>query len=92
MFKKEVTIVSDSGMHARPAAMFVKLAARFPCEISVSKDTHNTINGKSIMGLMMLALTYGTRITICAEGEQEQEAVEELTALVQGKFSREDLL
>lgn len=91
MFEKKVTIVSDSGMHARPAAMFVKLANRFPCDISVSKEGQ-TINAKSIMGLMMLALSYADKIVIRAEGEHELQAVNELTDLIEQKFSREDLL
>lgn len=91
MFEKKVTVISDSGMHARPAAMFVKLANRYPCEIYVMKDDQ-LVNGKSIMGLMMLALHYGSLITIRADGESEKQAVEELVALVEGGFSREDLL
>lgn len=91
MFEKKVTIVSDSGMHARPAAMFVKLANHFSCEIFVSKEGQ-TINAKSIMGLMMLALSYGDKITIKADGEQEEQAVNELVDLIEQKFLREDLL
>lgn len=91
MFEKEVMVTSDSGMHARPAAMFVKLANRFPCEISVTKEDQS-VNAKSIMGLMMLALHFGSVITIRAEGENEKQAVEELVTLVEEEFSREDLL
>ncbi len=91
MIEKTVDVKVESGVHARPAAMFVKLANKFPCEIQVSKGK-TEINGKSIMGLMMLAITRGTTITIKAEGSKEEEAVESLVQLVQGNFDREDLL
>ena len=91
MTEKTITISTASGVHARPAAMFVKLANRFPCEIIVRKGDTD-INGKSIMGLMMLALTRGTTITVIAEGQKEKEAVNSLTRLVEDNFEREDLL
>jgi phosphotransferase system HPr (HPr) family protein len=86
MVSKTVTIQNETGVHARPAAVFVKLANRFPCEIFVEKDEQR-INGKSIMGLMMLALTRGSRITVIAEGEKEGEAVEALCKLVENNFA-----
>lgn len=82
---KNVTIKLDSGVHARPAAEFVQLAHKFPCEISITKGD-KTVNGKSIMGLMMLALTRGSEITITADGEKEAEAVAALTDLVKNNF------
>jgi phosphocarrier protein len=85
MVSKTVTIRNETGVHARPAAVFVKMANRFPCEIFVEKDEQR-INGKSIMGLMMLALTRDSRITVIAEGEKEAEAVEALTRLVENSF------
>jgi phosphotransferase system HPr (HPr) family protein len=85
MVSRTATIKNESGVHARPAAVFVKLANRFPCEIYVEKDNQR-INGKSIMGLMMLALTQDTRITVIAEGEKEDEAVTALCALVENSF------
>jgi len=78
-------IHNETGVHARPAAVFVKMANRFPCEIFVEKDGQR-INGKSIMGLMMLALTRDTRIMVIAEGEKEEEAVAALCALVENSF------
>jgi len=78
-------IQNEAGVHARPAAVFVKLANKFPCEIFVEKDGQR-INGKSIMGLMMLALTRDTRIVVIAEGEQESEAVDALCGLVENSF------
>lgn len=85
MVSKTVTIRNETGVHARPAAVFVRLANRFPCEIFVEKDEQR-INGKSIMGLMMLALTRNSRITVIAEGDKEAEAVEALCLLVESSF------
>ncbi|MCS6972160.1 MAG: HPr family phosphocarrier protein [Turneriella sp.] len=85
MVARTAIIRNENGVHARPAAVFVKLANRFPCDIFVEKDGQR-INGKSIMGLMMLALTRDSRITIIAEGEKEAEAVEALYQLVENQF------
>lgn len=80
-------IPNDSnGMHARPASIFVKVASKFPCDINVIRDDI-TVNGKSILGLMMLALGPGAEFTIEANGEQENEALEELKKLVENNFS-----
>lgn len=91
MISRTLTIMAESGVHARPAALFVKLANRFPCEIFVEKDSAK-INGKSIMGLMMLALTRGSNITVIADGEKEELAIEKLSELVESNFSKEDIL
>ncbi len=92
MYSETVTVNIDSGVHARPAAMFVKLANRFhECEIFVEKENAK-INGKSIMGLMILALSKGSMITISAEGSEEESAVKELAELVRNNFDREDLV
>lgn len=85
MVSRSATIRNETGVHARPAAVFVKMANKFPCEIFVEKDGQR-INGKSIMGLMMLALTRDTRIMVIAEGEKEEEAVAALCALVENSF------
>ncbi|MBS0617412.1 MAG: HPr family phosphocarrier protein [Spirochaetes bacterium] len=85
MVSRTVMIHNEAGVHARPAAVFVKLANKFPCEIFVEKDGQR-INGKSIMGLMMLALTRDTRIVVIAEGEKEAEAVDALCKLVENSF------
>ncbi len=82
---KELTIQNKLGIHARPAAMFVKTASRFAAEILVIKDGER-INGKSIMGLMMLAAGPGCRIIIEATGADAGLAVDELEALVKRKF------
>jgi phosphocarrier protein HPr len=85
---KELTIVNKLGIHARPAALFVKTANRFACDIFVEKDGEK-INGKSIMGLMMLAAGPGSRLIIQAHGADAPEAVAELEALVKRKFDEE---
>jgi phosphocarrier protein HPr len=84
----EVTIVNKYGLHARPAAEFVKLANRFSSEVWVSKDQVE-VNGKSIMGVMMLAAERGSRVSIRAQGEDAGAAVKALAELVQNRFGEE---
>lgn len=86
MIRKELTIVNKLGLHARPAAMFVKLASACDSEVLVEKDDEQ-VNGKSIMGLMMLAAGCGARITVIADGSDEAEVIEKLEALVSGGFT-----
>ena len=85
---KELTIANKSGIHARPAAMFVKIATRYGSEIFVEKDGEK-INGKSILGLMMLAAGPGSKVTVHAKGADAPAAMAELEALVQRKFDEE---
>ncbi len=85
MLTQQVTIVNRLGLHARAAAKFVQTAAAFHCEISVAKG-QNKVNGKSIMGLMMLAAPQGTTLELCANGDQEAEAMEALVALIADRF------
>jgi phosphocarrier protein len=80
-FEREVEIVNRAGMHARPAAEFVKLAGRFSAQILVEKDGL-AVNGKSIMGVLMLAAEHGSRLTLRAEGTDAQDAVDALSDLV----------
>jgi phosphocarrier protein HPr len=82
---KDVTVVNKLGIHARPAAMFVKTANRFACDIFVEKDGEK-VNGKSIMGLMMLAAGPGSTVTIHAEGTDASAALTELETLFKQKF------
>ena len=86
--QKEVTIVNKLGLHARPAAMFVRVANKHRAEIWIEKDGEQ-VNGKSIMGLMMLAAGQGSRIVISAEGADAQNALNELELLVQRRFDEE---
>ncbi len=82
---KEFIISNKLGMHARPAAQFVKRASKFNCNIWVEKDDEQ-VNGKSIMGLMMLAAGHGAKILIIAEGSDSEEAIKELGLLIQSGF------
>lgn len=84
----ELTIPNEDGLHARPAAKFVKLASRFSCDVWVEKDQEE-INGKSIMGLMMLAAAQGSVIRVSAEGEDAELALEKLSTLVNSGFEVE---
>ena len=86
--EKEITIVNRLGMHARPAAMFVRIASRFRCEVWVEKEG-DEINGKSIMGLMMLAAGQGSKLRIRCEGADAPEALRELEELVAGRFNED---
>ena len=85
---RELTIINKSGIHARPAAMFVKIANRFGSDIFVEKDGEK-INGKSIMGLMMLAAGPGSKVTVLAKGADASQAIAELEQLVQRKFDED---
>ena len=86
--EKELEILNELGLHARPAAMFVKLANRFACEIFVSKGDEE-VNGKSIMGVMMLAAGKGTKLKITAVGEDGQAALIEFEKLLKSKFGED---
>lgn len=87
MVEKDFTIVNKEGLHARPAAMFVKISNRYRSEIWVSKDDENA-NGKSIMAIMLLAAEHGSIIHITAEGEDEVEALASLGTLVESGFKQ----
>lgn len=83
--ERDVEIVNRAGMHARPAAEFVKLAGRFRSEITVAKDGLS-VNGKSIMGVLMLAAAQGSRLKVVARGEDAEDAVQALEQLVSSGF------
>src|SRR6266436_6243818 len=85
---KDIVVLNKLGIHARPAALFVKTASRFNCEIFVEKDGEK-INGKSIMGLMMLAAGPGTKLTVHAHGHDAAQALAELETLIRSKFNEE---
>jgi phosphocarrier protein len=85
---RELTIANKLGIHARPAALFVKTANRFASEIFVEKDGEK-INGKSIMGLMMLAAGPGSKLMLHVKGADAPQAIVELEALVKRKFDEE---
>lgn len=79
--EKSVIIRNKQGLHARPAALFVQIANKFNCDITVSKGKHK-VNGKSIMGIMMLEAGSGSKVIITANGEDAQTAVKELEKLL----------
>jgi phosphocarrier protein len=83
-----VNITNKFGLHARPAAMFVKTASKFTSDIFISRDSQ-VVNGKSIMGVMMLAAENGAELTITANGADEEKAVEALVQLFDKKFHEE---
>ena len=88
MAKKEFTILNKLGIHARPAAQFVKIANRFQADIYVEKDGEE-VDGKSIMGLMMLAAGHGSVISVSADGSDAEEALNALGDLIERKFEEE---
>jgi phosphocarrier protein HPr len=88
--ERSAKIVNPLGMHARPAAEFVKTASRFRAHVEVRRDSL-TVNGKSIMGMMMLAAEQGSSILIRAEGADAEQATDALCALVAAGFNEMDL-
>src|SRR5438552_2704672 len=85
---KDFMVANKLGMHARPAAKFVQVANRFSCDIFVEKDGER-VNGKSIMGLMMLAAGPGSKLTIHAQGADASKALAEIESLIKRKFDEE---
>src|SRR5438477_12424747 len=83
---KEISIVNRLGLHARPAAMFVRIASRYRSEIWVEKEGEQ-INGKSIMGLMMLAAGQGSKLIIRCEGPDADGAMQEIGELINRRFN-----
>ena len=85
MVERTVQILNKNGLHARPAAEIVKLAAKFRSDITIVKDDLD-VNGKSIMGVMMLAAEHGSTITLRAEGPDADQALDALATLVHNRF------
>jgi phosphocarrier protein len=88
MTSRTVVVVNQLGMHARAAAKFVRVATRYQARVRVARDTRE-MDGKSIMGILLLAAARGTSITIRAEGADEDEAVQALVALVESGFGED---
>jgi len=86
--EKEITIINRLGLHARPAAMFVRIASRHRCEIWVAKEGEDN-NGQSIMGLMMLAAGQGSKLRVRAEGPDASQALQDIEDLIQSRFNEE---
>ena len=85
MPEQNVTIINKLGLHARAAAKFVQVASHYTAEITLKKDSKE-VNGKSIMGVMMLAAGQGTKLTLVTEGEEAEEAMQALTDLINDYF------
>ncbi len=89
MQERPVTIINKLGLHARAAAKFVTVASSFSSSIDITKDGQK-VNGKSIMGVMMLAASRGTELIIMASGSDEIEAADNLASLVTGRFGEQE--
>jgi len=89
MTDMNVTIINKLGLHARAAAKFVTLASSFNSDIQVSRDGR-TVNGKSIMGVMMLAAAKGTQLTLHVSGKDEIDALDQLNGLIEDKFGENE--
>ncbi len=89
MQDKTVTIVNKLGLHARAAARFVTLASSFASDIKVARNGQE-VNGKSIMGVMMLAASRGTEITLIIDGDDETEAIARLSELIEQRFGEDE--
>ena len=85
MVERTVQILNKNGLHARPAAEIVKLAAKYKSEITISRDG-TEVNGKSIMGVMMLAAECGASIVLRADGDDAEQALDAIAALIANKF------
>jgi len=88
MIEKELSIPNRLGLHARPASLLVKTLARFESDIFISRD-NQIVNGKSIMGIMMLAAEYNSKVLFKISGEDEEDAVEAIEELFKRKFDEE---
>ena len=86
---KEIEIINKLGMHARAAAQFVQLASNFSSHIEIEKDNRR-VNGKSIMGIMMLAASKGSTVTLHASGEDEEQSIESLSELINNRFNEDE--
>ncbi len=83
---REITIINKLGLHARAAAKFVGVATRYPCKVRIGRHPESLVDGKSIMAVMMLAAGKGTPVHLHTEGEQDQDAMEALVALINNYF------
>jgi phosphocarrier protein len=89
MIKVDTTIINRLGLHARAAARFVNLASEYDSDIWIAKDGRE-VNGKSIMGVMMLAASKGSNIALRADGRDEQQAIDALQKLIGNRFDEDE--
>ncbi len=88
LYTRELEIINQYGIHARPAALFAKVSSRYSSDITVEKGG-NVVSGKSIMGLMTLEASRGTKLKITATGEDAEELLDELQKLIENKFDED---
>lgn len=86
--EKTMKIQNELGLHARAATKLVQLATKYPCEFTLTKDGHE-VNGKSIMGVLMLVASKGTTVTLRCKGDKAQEAIDALSKLIDDKFGED---
>jgi phosphocarrier protein HPr len=86
---RTLQIINQLGLHARASAKFVKLASEFTSEVTLARNGQR-VNGKSIMGIMMLAAGYGAEVELCADGDDEAQAVDALAALIDDGFGEDE--
>jgi len=92
MTEKEFTVENKLGLHARPASLFVQTASKFKCDVKVRKEVGDetvVVNGKSVMGLMMLAVACGEKVAVLLDGPDEDKAVASFQDLFDRKFDEE---
>ena len=88
MITKNVIVTNKTGMHARPASLFVKTATKFKSNITIQNEDKKG-NAKELISILILAISCGTEVTITADGEDEEEAVDTLVELIESKFGEE---
>jgi phosphocarrier protein len=86
--EKSLKIQNELGLHARAATKLVQLASKYPCELTLTKDGHE-VNGKSIMGVLMLVASKGTTVLLRAKGEKAAEAIDAIAKLIDDKFGED---
>ncbi len=89
MIQQELEIINKLGLHARAAAKLVKLSSSFSASIDIEKDGQR-VNSKSIMGVMMLAASMGSKVTVSADGEDEEDALAAVVDLINRRFDEEE--
>jgi phosphotransferase system HPr (HPr) family protein len=90
LLKKEIVIKNRTGLHARPAALFVQIANKFESDIAIIKDGQE-VNGKSIMGILMLAAEKGAEVTLVVDGDDAETAMKELSEILLHDIEQESL-
>ncbi len=89
MLEKQITIINKLGLHARAAAKLINVTSSFSSDIKITKD-ERTVDGKSIMSVMMLAASKGTQLTLTTSGEDEQQAMDAIELLINNRFDEEE--